>query len=256
MLKQISLKERKEFYEKEFNLKKVDSWLKKLPYKPQFFVIDPGTETRIIKDKNKIRKLIFFKPNLTLKELREKLIGHMPEDVYYDRNVYRNPYKCLKEFKINFRSNFSRAPLSNNFIGQELVFDVDPENITCPNCGKKRFPKFCEICTRTAVKNAYEIYKKLKKQFKNVKLVFSGRGCHVHVLDKKAYKLSLKERSNLNKKFKKYAIDPWVSYGKVRLIRLPYSLNSLSSSIVTPLKIKEIKDFSLSKKKFLPKFLK
>ena len=57
-----SLKERKEFYEKEFNIKKVESWLKKLPYKPQFFVIDSGTETRIIKDKSIFKKLIFFKP--------------------------------------------------------------------------------------------------------------------------------------------------------------------------------------------------
>ena len=245
-----SLKERKEFYEKEFNIKKVESWLKKLPYKPQFFVIDPGTETKIIKDKSKIKKLIFFKPYLTLKELKKKLIKYMPEDVYYDRNIYKNPYKCLKNF------NFQNAPLSNNYVGQELVFDVDPENIICPSCGKKKFPKFCKICTKLSIENGFKIYNELKKQFKNVKLVFSGGGCHVHVLDKKAYKLSLRERSKLNKQFKKYAIDPWVSYGKVRLIRMPYSLNSLSSRIVTPLKIKEIKNFSLNKKKFLPRFLK
>ena len=69
-----SLKERKEFYEKEFDLEKVNSWLKKLPYKPQFFVIDPGSETKIIKYKSKIKKLIFFKPNTSLKELKNKLM--------------------------------------------------------------------------------------------------------------------------------------------------------------------------------------
>ena len=51
MFKQSSLKERKEFYENEFNIKKVKSWLNKLPYKPQFFVIDLGSKTKIIKDK-------------------------------------------------------------------------------------------------------------------------------------------------------------------------------------------------------------
>ena len=244
-----SLKERKEFYEKEFDLEKVNSWLKKLPYKPQFFVIDPGTETKIIKYKSKIKKLIFFKPNTSLKELKNKLIKYLPEDVYYDRNVYKDPYKCLKNF------NFPNAPFSKNYLGQELAFDVDPENIECPSCGKKRFPKFCKVCSKMAVRNAYKLYKELKKQFKKIELVYSGRGCHVHVLDKKAYKLTLYERDKLNRKFKKYGIDTWVSYGKVRLIRLPYLLNSLCSRIVTPLRIKEINKFNINEKKLIPKFL-
>ncbi|MEK6835660.1 MAG: hypothetical protein AABX55_01425, partial [Nanoarchaeota archaeon] len=192
MFKQASLKERKEFYEKEFNLKKVKSWLSKLPYKPQFFVIDMGSETKIIKDKSKIKKLIFFKPYLSLKKLREKLIKYLPEDVYYDRNIYKNPYKCLKNF------NFNNAILTKNYFGQELAFDVDPENIKCPTCGKKAFPRFCETCLKMSIENGFELYKELKKQFNNVKIVYSGRGCHVHVLDKKAYKLSLKQRDKLN----------------------------------------------------------
>ncbi|MEK6835235.1 MAG: hypothetical protein AABX61_03160 [Nanoarchaeota archaeon] len=248
MFKQSSLKDRKEFYEKEFNIKKVASWLKKLPYKPQFFVIDEGSETKILKDKSKFRKLIIFKPHLKLSELKKKLIKYLPEDVYYDRNVYKDPYKCLKNF------NFRKTPFSNNYIGQELVFDIDPENIDCPSCGEKQFPKFCKVCSKLTIENGFKIYKELKKQFKKVVLVYSGRGCHVHVLDKKGYELSLKERKKLNSKFKKYAIDPWVSYYKVRLIRLPYSLNSLSSRIVTPIKIEKIKQFNVNDKRFLPKF--
>ena len=249
MFKKTSLKERKEFYEKEFDIKKVSSWIRQLPYKPQFFVIDPGSETKIIKYKNKIKKLIFFKPNITLNELRDKLIKYLPEDAYYDRNIYKDPYKCLKKF------NFSNAPYSKNYLGQELAFDVDPENINCPKCGKKRFPKFCNACSKLTVKNAYVLYKELKKHFKKVILVYSGRGCHVHVLDKKAYKLSLYERDKLNNKFINPGIDPWVSYGRVRLIRLPYSLNSLSSRIVTPFKLKEISKFNPNKKKFIPRFI-
>src|SRR3989344_3896751 len=161
-MRKALLKDRKEFYEKEFNIKKVASWLKKLSYKPQFFVIDEGSETRIIKDKSKLRKLIFFKPNINLKQLKQKLIKYLPEDVYYDRNVYKDPWKCLKNF------NFRNAPNSKNYLGQGLAFDVDPENINCPNCGNKFFPKFCEVCSKLAVGNAYKIYKELKKQFKNV----------------------------------------------------------------------------------------
>jgi DNA primase catalytic subunit len=239
-----SLKNRKEFYKKGFDIKKVSSWLKKLPYKPQFFFVDLGTETKIIKDKNKLNKLIFFKPNISLKELKKKLIKYLPEDVYYDRNFYKNPYTIKKRH------------LSNKNPCQELVFDVDPENLKCDNCNKKKFPKFCKTCSKLAIQNGFRIYKELKKQFKKVKLVFSGRGCHVHVLDKKAYKLQLKERKILNKKFKNLGIDPWVSYGKIKLIRLPYSLNSLSSRIVTPLKIEEINNFDPDKKRFLPNFLK
>ena len=247
MFKVASLKDRKEFYEKEFNLKKVASWLKLLPYNPQFFVIDPGTETKIIKDKSKIKKLIFFKPNLTLKELKNKLIKYLPEDVYYDRNIYKNPYKCLTNF------NFQNAFNSKNFIGQELAFDIDPENINCPSCGRKFFPKYCKTCINLSLEYGLKLYKELKNYFNEIRLVYSGRGCHAHVLDKKIYKLTLEERSNLNKNFLKYKIDPWVSYGKIRLIRLPYSLNALNSRIVSPINIKEIKNFN--DEDYKPRFL-
>ena len=250
MFKISNLKEREKFYKKEFNIKKVSLWLKQLPYKPQFFVIDPGSETKIVKDKSKFKKLLHFKPNMTLRELKKKLIKYLPEDVYYDRNIYKNPWKCLKNF--NFQNAFS----SKNLIGQELAFDVDPENIECPKCGKKQFPKFCSTCIKMSLGYGLKLYNELKKQFKNIKIIYSGRGCHVHVLDKKAYKLSLKQRSKLNKKFSKYKIDPWVSHGKIRLIRLPYSLNALNSRIVTPIKIKEINKFNVNNSKYTPRFLR
>jgi len=136
MFKQSSLNDRKIFYQNKFNIKKVSSWLKQLPYKPQFFVVDLGSETKIIKDKSKLKKLIFFKPNISLKQLKTKLIKYLPEDVYYDRNIYKNPYKCLKNF------DFKNAPYSKNYICQELAFDVDPENINC----QKYFPNFCDVC--------------------------------------------------------------------------------------------------------------
>lgn len=239
-----NLKDRELFYKNEFNIKKVASFFKK---KPQLFAIDCGTETKIIKDKSKYKKIINLKPDINYKELKERLIYYLPEDVYYDRNVYKNPNKCLK---------FKNCFLCKNFLGQELAFDIDPENITCKKCGRKKFPKFCIHSLRIALEDSLNLYKELKKEFKKVKIVYSGRGYHIHVFDKRAYKLSIRERGNLNNKYIRYHIDPWVSYGKIRLIRLPYSLNSLVSRIVIPLKLKEIKKFNpLSNKKIIPKFL-
>lgn len=246
MFRPATLEERKEFYENEFDIKKVESWLNQLPFKPSFFIIDAGTDTGIIKDKTKKKKLAYFKPNLNLKELREKLIFYLPEDVYYDRNIYKNP---------NQIKNFAKSYLSDNYLGQELVFDIDPENVTCPN-KKHTFPDFCESCSKIAIQTAAKLYSELKKKFNKINIVFSGRGAHVHVLDKNAYYLTLKQRSTLNKKYKKFAIDPWVSHGKIKLIRLPYTLNALSSRIVTPISISEATGFNPNNASYIPKFLK
>ena len=77
-------------------------------------------------------------------------------------------------------------------------------------------------------------------------------------------KSTLKQRENfyknkfdinkLNKKFLKYKIDPWVSYGEIRLIRLLYSLNSLCSRICTPISLQELKNFNPNNKKYLIPF--
>ncbi len=55
--------------------------------------------------------------------------------------------------------------------------------------------------------------------------------------------------TSVNKKFSNFPIDDWVSSGNKSLIRLPYSLNSLVSRIVTPIN----KVFTI--KTGIPKFL-
>lgn len=247
-LRPSTLKERKQFYEKEFSIKKVKSWFKE---KPQFFVVDLGSESGIIKDKRKKNRLFVLRPNIGYKELRKKLIKLMPEDVYYDRNKYKNVKLLLKNM------DFKNALKTKNCLGQELAFDIDPENINCPNCGKKRPHKFCPICIKISLNYCLDLKKFLKKHFKNIKIVYSGRGCHLHVRDKKAFKMTIKQRAKLNKKLKKFPIDPWVSHGYIRLIRLPYSLNTLVSRIVMPLNDKEIKNLDPEKeRKIMPRFLK
>ena len=233
-----TLKQREYFYGNKFDIKKLKQ---SLPIKPQFFVIDPGTETGIIKNRKNLNRLLILKPDISYEELKEKLAEFLPEDVYYDRNIYKNPEKCLGDF--DFRESFS----SSNFLGQELAFDIDPENIIHSNSlwafDRKLIIKSSEI--------TLSFHEELKSYFRDIMIVYSGRGFHLHVFDKKAYKLSIKERDELNRKFMRYRIDPWVSYGKIRLIRLPYSLNALCSRICTPITLNELKNFDPDDNKYL-----
>ncbi|MEW6063101.1 MAG: DNA primase small subunit domain-containing protein [Nanoarchaeota archaeon] len=248
MVSIASLKEREEFYKKEFKISKVKKWFNENKIKLRFFVIDPGSDSKIYKYKSK--GLIILKPNISYKELKKKLIKYLPEDVYYDRNIYKNASLYLE--RGNIKKKFSRSITDGNWLGQELAFDVDLDNLKCDLCKGRGF---CSNCLQEALKDAIKIKNVLNKKFKKVVIVYSGRGFHIHVRDKNAYSLTPKQRANLNFKFKNYAIDPWVSKGYIRLIRLPYSLHGLVSRIVTPLTEKEIKKFKENSKRFMPKFL-
>ncbi len=241
-----TLDEREEFYSRGFDIGKLKQWLRNLP---QFFCIDVGSETKIYKKEHEKRmdKITILGPDLTLEQLRQKLINYLPEDVYYDRNIYKDVKKCTSCWK------FDQCFECDNLLGQQLVFDIDAENIEC-SCDKEKLPKMCEKCLLQALKNGLEMKKQLSEQFKDIEIVYSGRGWHVYVHDDAAYKLTREQRIELSKQFKDYAIDSWVSSGKKRLVRLPFSLNSLVSRIVTPVKDEEINRI-LSSKKIIPRFI-
>jgi DNA primase catalytic subunit len=117
---------------------------------------------------------------------------------------------------------------------------------------------FCELELDMVKKEASALFEFLMAQFSDLRLVYSGRGFHVHVLDKEAYSLSTKERLGLARRVKKagFHIDEWVTSGEHRLIRLPYSLNGLVSRIVLPLKKSEIESFDpVHDKRCLPRFM-
>ncbi len=230
-----TLSERKEFYKNEFSIKKVKNWFKarKLSI-PQLCALDPGSETGIIIKKSLKGNILYFPFN----ELSKKINEYFPEDLYYDRNQYKNYKKVLKT--MNFKG----------IISQELVFDIDSDNIKC-NHPKNQY--VCKRCLKESYKWTLKLEELLKKlNFKKIELAYSGRGFHIHVLDKSTFYLSKKERDKLNKKFSRFPIDPWVSRGNIRLIRMPYSLNSLVSRIATPIKIKK----RFNTKIGIPRFLK
>ena len=244
-MRYASLQEREQFYKSDFNLEKVEQWFNDNQGIVKFAVII-GRHTKIYPEKYKeeASTTIIIDEYSNLEDLRTEILDFLPEAVYYDRNVYdENDIK----------------------LGQELAFDIDPENFTCPIHGSladkmKRLQglSFCELELQMAQREAMWLFDLLKDRFSSVRAVYSGRGFHLHVLDKGAYLLSQKERQDLAEQVKKegFHIDEWVTAGEMRLIRLPYSLNGLVSRIVFPLTEVDLQTFDpVHDKRVLPSFV-
>ena len=210
-MRYATLNERKEFYTEEFNPAKAAEWFGARLGNTKFAVI-MGRHTRIYPEKYRedAATTIIIDEYRDLNDVRNEILEFLPEAVYYDRTVYD--------------ANGSR-------IGQELAFDLDPENITCPVHGSladkmKRHQglSFCTVELQMVKEQAINLYEYLEKQFSMLHVVYSGRGFHIHVFDPEAYALSGKRRLELAQKVKAvgFGIDEWVTAGEMRLIRLPY----------------------------------
>ncbi len=241
-----TLEERREFYGEEFKPQKVADWLRNWPGKVHFAVI-MGRHTGIFPEKyaSDASTTIIIDEYSNLQDVREQIIEFLPEAAYYDRNIYDT---------------------SGKKVGQELAFDLDPENISCPVHGtladkmrRQQGLSFCELELEMVKWEAVGLYEYLGKYFSEVRVVYSGRGFHLHVFDPKAYLLSSKERLDLARRVKGvgFHIDEWVTSGEMRLIRLPHSLNGLVSRIVLPLTKGELERFdAVHDERCLPNFLK
>ncbi len=244
-MRYATLEERKQFYAQEFNLSKVSEWFIGGLGNTKFAVII-GRHTKIFPEKYKddASTTIIVDDFKNLEDVREQILEFLPEAVYYDRNNYDK---------------------KGNKTGQELAFDLDPENITCPIHGSladkmkhHQGLSFCEVELDMIKKEAIGLFDFLGRRFSDLRVVYSGRGFHLHVLDPKAYLLSTEERLTLARKVKAdgFHIDEWVTSGEFRLIRLPYSLNGLVSRIALPLKKDEVESFDpVHDERCLPKFL-
>ncbi len=240
-----TLEERKQFYTSEFNLEKIGEWFKAHEDKVKFAVVI-GRHTRIFPEEYRedASTTIIIDDYNNLDKVRDQIVDFQPEGVYYDRNVYDK---------------------SDRKTGQELAFDLDPENITCPVHGsladkmkRQQGLSFCKLELKMVREQAISLYEHLEKQFSRLKIVYSGRGFHIHVFDSEAYRLSAKKRREIAQAVKKkgFQIDEWVTAGEMRLIRLPYSLNGLVSRIVVPMEKGELERFDpIHDKKCIPKFL-
>ncbi len=240
-----TLEERKQFYSKEFELKKVAEWFTGGLGNTKFAVII-GRHSKIYPEKYKedSATTIIIDEYKDLEDLRGQILEFLPEAVYYDRNVY---------------------DAKNKIVGQELAFDLDPENITCPIHGSladklKRHQglSFCEIEFDMVKKEAIGLYDFLETRFSNLRVAYSGRGFHLHVFDPQTCTLSTKERLDIAREAKQagFHIDEWVTSGEYRLVRLPYSLNGLVSRMALPLRKEELESFdAVYDERCRPKFL-
>ena len=244
-MRYATLEERKQFYTEEFSLEKVQGWLERHRGKVKFAVII-GTHTKIYPEKycEDAGTTIIIDEYQSLNEVQDYLTEFLPEAAYYDRNVYDS-----KDYKI----------------GQELAFDLDPENVTCPIHGtladkmrRHQGLSFCNLELELVKEQALSLYEYLEQHFSRMKIVYSGRGYHIHVFDPETYALSPKKRRQIARKVKEkgFKIDEWVTAGDMRFIRLPYSLHGLVSRIVIPVEKSELDRFDpVHDKRCLPQFL-
>jgi len=241
-----TLDERLKFYVEEFDVRKVSEWFEGRKGRIYFAVII-GRHTKIFPEEymEDASTTIIIDDYKDMEDVRRQIIEFVPEAVYYDRNVYDD---------------------MGNKLGQELAFDLDPENITCPIHGsladkisRGQGLSFCELEFQIAKEQTVGLYEYLEKTFSSLKIVYSGRGFHIHVLDDHAYWLDGAEREKIARQVKEqgFQIDEWVTMGDMRLIRLPYSLNGLVSRIVIPLEKWEVEGFNPeSDSRCIPKFLR
>lgn len=254
--------QRRAFYRSEFEIRALQDWIGARSSKLKFAMI-PGRITGIVLPKYVANKddVMIIDSWRTAADLRKYARRYLPEGVYYDRNRYVNVAKCRR---------CGRSPVScpdcYNFEGQQLAFDLDPENVDCPyhgHLGQKLdrglHLSFCMFEFKSVRRQALELSGELARTYENVQVVFSGRGFHVIVDDERAYHLTRKERHEMARELgKRFDIDEWVTEGGSRLLRLPYSLNALVSR-----KCMRIKDERVLKrfdprtsKLVLPGFLK
>ena len=110
---------------------------------------------------------------------------------------------------------------------------------------------------RTALQEAFEIKKELETtfEFEETMVVYTGQGAHVYGVDNDPkHQYDSQSREVLNFYFEKmqgYPIDTVVTADEKRVMRLPYSLHTDVSRIVTPVESPEF-DF---KTRPLPNYL-
>src|SRR5207244_8103797 len=103
----------------------------------------------------------------------------------------------------------------------------------------------CRLELQLAQEQALGLVDELSHSFGELRIVYSGRGFHVHVLDEDAFFWTPKRRLKLTRSLahRGYLMDDWVTGGAMRLIRLPHSLNGLVSRVARPLGRDKVRSF-------------
>lgn len=244
-MRPATLEERREYYEAELDVASLDEWLRGRTKSLKFAVI-PGRHTGIYKpslekDRNNVFLIDVWRD---AEDLRRWVLRYLPESVYYDRNRYLDVRECARCGKRR-----KSCEGCYNYNGQQLAFDLDPENVDCRYHGTigdridsgRGLLSFCMFEFVSVRRQARELSQELREEYDDVRIVYSGRGFHVIVEDELGYLLTKKERKSLARRVsRRYDIDEWVTEGGSRLMRLPNSLNALVSRKC--MRIKEERD--------------
>ena len=190
-----------------------------------------------------------------VRALRPYLRKYLPEGLYYDRNVYASLAEARRS-----GLDYAHAWRSRHFLGQELAFDLDPENLDCPIHGdieakmrRHQGLSFCDWEFREVRHQAADLFDDLARTWSDLRIVYSGRGFHVHVFDQDAFRMSRSQRGRIAKRYaRRFAIDEWVTSGEMRLIRLPYSLHGMVSRVVVPIPRRALERFTYDDRTALP----
>src|SRR5438876_11894597 len=253
-----SLGDRRRFYQRGMDYSSAREWMSSPPGERVYALI-LGRHSGIYPRRFRHLKTgpLVIDDVLDVRDLRPYLVKYLPEGVYYDRNIYASLAAARKA-----HVDYAHAWRSRLFLGQELAFDLDPENVDCPIHGdieakmrRHQGLSFCDWEFGEARRQTVALYDELSEQWTRLAVVYSGRGFHVHVFDDDAFRLTRKERGRIAARFaRRYAIDEWVTSGEMRLIRLPYSLHGMVSRIVVPLPRGDVSKFRYDDQRTVPRF--
>ncbi len=257
-LRPAGLAERRRFYAREMDYGASEGWFRSFPGE-RIFALILGRHSGIYPARFRSLKNIslLIEDARSVRDLRPYLLKYLPEGVYYDRNAYATVEGARKD-----RVDYAHAWRSRWFRGQELAFDLDPENLDCPIHGditekmrRHQGLSFCDWEFEETRRQAAELHDLLLKEWSRLTVVYSGRGFHVHVLDEEAYRLTKAERSRVAARYgKRFALDEWVTTGEMRLIRLPFTLHGMVSRLVLPVPRGMLDRFRYDDPRAIPRF--
>lgn len=158
---------------------------------------------------------IYYREEWDIKEVPEFIMDSVETREFGFDHFGKGPNDRYKSFNTpNYLKRFlkSRAPFAaycsvayyekprrrSGWIKSELVFDVDAKDIPLRTCG---CDNVCETCLGEAKEIASAIIDTLKQDlgFKDIHLIYSGRGYHVRVLDDEILKMDGDVRSEILK---------------------------------------------------------
>lgn len=171
LFREAGAKERKLYYAKEWNHKKLPKFIIETLENREFGFDHTG-------EGPSDRKNVF----MDVRDLEDYVKATAPYAIYSSVALYEEPKNM------------------EGWLGAELVFDIDAKDLPLRRClHLHEHGKVCPICLEDAKELARDTLVVLKEDFgfENVHVVYSGRGYHIRVLDEWALKLDSKAREKV-----------------------------------------------------------